>query len=124
MLRTFKIVFIVLGLGIFIFPKQMVFAQNITENCDQKSSKEDCCNAELPQSCHSKNASDSPQKEDCADDCHNCHSCTVHYVMNFLSPEIANTLSQNIFALQLNFNYGISYFSSAIQNIWQPPKIV
>ena len=118
MLRTLKILFIVLGLGIFILPKQLVFAQNTIECCEQESTESDCCNTETPMSCHPENS-----KDDCADDCSNCHSCTVHFVINFLSPETNDSANQQVFALQLNFDYGISYFSSTIQNIWQPPKI-
>ena len=123
MSRTLKIFFIVLGLSIFILPKQMMYAQSKIECCDQKSTKEDCCKTEKTKSCHTDNSKNSTEKNKCGDDCTQCHSCTVHFVLNYLSPEINPTLQKHLFAKTLNFKYGISYFSSNIQNIWQPPKI-
>ena len=112
----------VFGLSIFILPKQMIFAQNVIECCDRMSN-DDCCQKEATQSCHSENSKDQSEKDNCNDDCTQCHSCTVHFVMNYLSPEFNSTLKKNFFVEKLNFNYGNSYFSSNIQNIWQPPKI-
>lgn len=123
MSRTLKIFFIVLGLGIFILPKQMIYAQTTLECCDQKSTKDNCCKTEKTKSCHSENSKNKSEKNNCGDDCTQCHSCTVHFVLNYLSPEISQTANQHLFAKKLNFNYGISYFSSSIQNIWQPPKL-
>ena len=120
---TLKIFFIVLGLGIFILPKQMIYAQTTFECCDQKSIKEDCCKTEKTKSCHSDLSKNKSEKDNCGDDCTNCHSCTVHFVMNYLTPEFNSTLKRHFFIQDLNFEYGNSYFSSDIQNIWQPPKI-
>ena len=112
----------VFGLSIFILPKQMIFAQSVIECCDRMSD-DDCCQKEAAPSCHSENSQDQSDKDNCNDDCTQCHSCTVHFVMNYLSPEFNSTLKKNFFVEKLNFNYGNSYFSSNIQNIWQPPKI-
>ncbi|KEY18126.1 hypothetical protein [Kaistella antarctica] len=121
MSRTLKIFFIVFGLSIFILPKQMVFAQSVIECCDQMSNDE-CCQKEQTQSCHTENSSKESEKNNCTDDCTQCHSCTVHFVMNYLSPEISQTSSQHLFEKTLTFEYGNFYFSSNFQNIWQPPK--
>ena len=123
MSKTLKIFFIVFGLSIFILPKQMIYAQSNMECCDQKSKKDDCCKTEKSNSCHSENSPNKSEKNNCGDDCNSCHSCSVHFVLNYLSPELKPTLQQHFFIQDLNFNYGISYFSSNIQNIWQPPKI-
>ena len=123
MSKTFKIFFIVLGLSIFILPKQLVFAQSAVESCDQMSTKKNCCKTEKTESCHSENSNNKSENNSCGDDCTQCHSCTVHFVLNYLSPEISQTSAQHLFVKALNFNYGISYFSSNIQNIWQPPKL-
>lgn len=100
----------------------MTFAQSTTECCDQMSS-ENYGKTEKPESCHSENSNSESEKSSCGDDCTQCHSCTAHFVMNFLSPEINETSDQHLFSKTLNSKYGISYFSSNIQNIWQPPKI-
>ena len=121
MSKTLKIFLIVLGLSIFILPKQMIYAQSNMECCDQKSKKDDCCKNEETNSCHSENTTNKSEKNNCDDDCNSC--CSVHFVLNYLSPELKSTLQQHFFIRDLNFNYGISYFSSNIQNIWQPPKI-
>ncbi|MDQ0476766.1 hypothetical protein QF004_001279 [Chryseobacterium sp. MDT2-18] len=123
MSRTLKIFFIVLGLSIFILPKQMIYAQTTVQCCDQKPTKEECCKTKKPISCHSENSTDHSQKNKCGDDCNKCHSCTVHFVMNYLSSEFNSNLKKHLFIQDLNFGYGNSYFSSNIQNIWQPPKI-
>ncbi|QOW11195.1 hypothetical protein Q73A0000_12935 [Kaistella flava (ex Peng et al. 2021)] len=123
MSRTLKIFFIVLGLSIFILPKQMIYAQTTLECCDQKSIKDDCCKTEKTKSCHTDQSKNKSEKTNCGDDCNNCHSCTVHFVMNYLTPEFNSTLQRHFFIQEINFEYGNSYFSSNIQNIWQPPKI-
>ena len=112
----------IFGLSIFILPKQMIFAQTVIECCDRMSD-DDCCQKEAVPSCHSENSQDQSDKDNCNDDCTQCHSCTVHFVMNYLSPEFNSNLKKNFFVEKLNFKYGNSYFSSNIQNIWQPPKI-
>lgn len=123
MSKTLKIFFIVLGLGIFVLPKQVVFAKNKVECCDQKSTKEECCKTKKSTSCHTKNSTKNSKDDNCGDDCTNCHSCTVHFATNFLSSELNFDCNHHVFILKLNFDYGISYIFSSTQNIWQPPKI-
>ncbi|MGA9213541.1 hypothetical protein [Kaistella sp.] len=101
----------------------MIFAQSKIECCDQKSIKEDCCKKEKTKSCHTENSKNKSENNNCGDDCTQCHSCTVHFVMNYLTPEFNSTLQRHFFIQEINFEYGNSYFSSNIQNIWQPPKI-
>ena len=123
MSRTLKIFFMVLGLSIFMLPKQSIYAQSKVEGCDQKSVQEDCCKTENTTSCHSENSKNKSEKGNCGDDCTQCHSCTVHFVINFLSPESKSFLTQRFYSQKLHFEYRMFYFSSSFQNIWQPPKI-
>lgn len=123
MSKTLKIFLIVLGLGIFTLPKQMFSAQNKIECCDQKSTKENCCKKEKTTSCHSETSKNKSQKNNCGDDCTQCHSCSVHSVITFLSPEFKNFSTPHFFSPKLSFEYRNSYFSFNFLNIWQPPKI-
>lgn len=121
---TLKIFLIVMGLSIFILPKQMIFAQTKVECCDQKSTKDDCCKTEKTKTCHSENSKTKSDKNNCGDDCTQCHSCSVHFVINFISPESKTFLTQHFHSQRLSFEYRNFYFSSSFQNIWQPPKLV
>jgi hypothetical protein len=123
MSRAFKILFIILGLGVFILPKQTIYAQSSTVCCDQKSTKEDCCKTEKTTSCHSEDSKNKSDKNNCGDHCKQCHSCTVHFVLNYISPESQTIVKHHSFSQKLSFDYENSYFSSNFQNIWQPPKI-
>ena len=124
MSKTLKIFLIVLGLGIFTLPKQMLYAQSKIECCDQKATKDDCCKTEkTSSSCHSENPKNNSEKNNSGDDCTQCHSCTVHFVLNYLSPESKTFSTPHFFAQKLIFEYKNSYFSSNFKNIWQPPKI-
>ena len=122
MFKTLKIFLLVMSLGIFILPKQMLFAQQTEMCCEQKSQKDDCCNKNKKEQCHDENSKD-PPKNNCGNDCANCHSCSMHFVFNYISPEIYESAEKTFSAIQLNFGYGISFFSSDFHNIWQPPKI-
>ena len=119
MLKTLKIFLMVLGLGIFILPKQMIFAQNKMECSDHQTSKKECCES----SCHPEK-SDKSEKNNCGNDCSSCNTCSVNFVLNYISPEIYSPLNKNLFAKSNRFNYKISFFPSTIQNIWQPPKLI
>lgn len=122
MAGTLKIFLIILGLGILILPKQIIFAQGPVECCIAKSDKSDDCLVKTDQSCHSDQSTNSDQN-DCKNDCITCDSCTVHFVVNYLSPELDDHFGQHFYGETLEYNYGISYFSSSFHNIWQPPKI-
>lgn len=123
MSKTLRIFLIVLGLGIFILPKQMLSAQKKIECCEQKSAKENCCKKEKPTSCHSEDSQNSSEKKGCGDDCTQFHSCSVHSVMNYLSPDTKTFLHHHFLSQKLAFEYKSSYFSSNFNKIWQPPKI-
>ncbi len=101
----------------------MIYAQTVIECSDQKSTKDDCCTNKKSTSCHTETSTDNSTNNNCSDDCTQCHSCTVNFVMNYLSPEISSTDQNHFFLQEINFEYGISYFSSSFQNIWQPPKV-
>lgn len=123
MSKTLKIFLIVLGLGIFILPKQMIDAQNSSQSCTHQTAEKDCCNKEKTTSCHSENSKNNSEKNNCGDDCNQCHSCSVHFIMNYLTPETKVISKPHFFAQVLNSEYKNSYFSSTFENIWQPPKI-
>ncbi|MGZ5193165.1 MAG: hypothetical protein ACXWB4_06550 [Kaistella sp.] len=124
MFRTVKIFLIILGLGVFILPTQTLFAQDAEmECCEKKPMKEDCCNTEQTEPCHSGDSSEHSDKNGCGNDCSNCHSCSVNFVLNYDIIEESQPLMDGFFAHQLKFNYEISFFSSSFHNIWQPPKI-
>ncbi len=120
MLKSLKIFLIVFGLGVFTFPKQVFFEQQTEQCCNEKPSNEDCCNSEKAKSCHSENPD---QKDDCRSSCNSCHSCSVHFVLNYVSTEVYDFLEKPFFSERQNFSYQNSFFSSQIHNIWQPPKI-
>jgi len=122
MVKSLKIFLIILGLGVFILPKQTVFAQKVEKCCEQKSNKDECCKTEKSKPCHENNSKKSSEKSNCGNDCANCHSCSVNLVLNYLSPEVY-TAQKQLFIKKIAFNYEISFFSSNIQNIWQPPKL-
>lgn len=124
MLRTLKIFLIIFGLGVFILPTQTLFAQDAKmECCDKKAERDDCCKSEEKESCHSGSPSQKSEKQNCGNDCSNCHSCSVNFVLNYYRSEEYQPLQKTFFAHQLKFNYEISFISSSFHNIWQPPKI-
>ena len=124
MLRTLKIFLIILGLGAFIIPTQTLSAQDAKmECCEKKTAKDTCCTTEKTQPCHSGDASQHSDKNTCGNDCSNCHSCSVNFVLNYDLTEEYHPLEEIFFAHQLKFNHEISFFSSSFHNIWQPPKI-
>lgn len=122
-MQSLKILLIILGLGIFILPKQMVFAQKIEQCCDKPSEKSNCCKTKKTESCHLDNSQKKSDKNSCGNDCAKCHTCSVNIVLNYISPEIYAVSHQNLFIKNIRFNYEILFFSSNIQNIWQPPKL-
>lgn len=122
MAKSLKIFLIILGLGIFILPKQTVFAQKVENCCEQKSKKDECCNTEKTKPCHESNPKKGSEKDGCKNDCANCHSCSGNIALNYISPE-SYTSQKQLFIKKISFSYEISFFSSSIQNIWQPPKL-
>lgn len=123
MFKRLKIFLIILGLGVFILPKQLVSAQGIEQACSHQSSKKECCKSQEDSTCHSKDSKENSDKNKCGDDCNTCNSCTIHCFTNFISSELPSILPQHFFVKKLNFDHEIPYFTSNIQNIWQPPKL-
>lgn len=124
MFKRLKIFLIILGLGVFILPTQTILAQDVEMACcEKKSAQDECCKTENTAPCHSDNSSENSDKKDCGNDCSNCHSCSVNFVLNYDHPANYDALGQVFLAHQLKFNYDISFFSSSFHNIWQPPKI-
>lgn len=119
MFKSLKICLIILGLGVFVLPKQILYAQKTEQCCEQKTNKDDCCKTEDSKPCHPEES----EKKDCKKDCSNCHSCSVSFVLNYISPEIYSPSQKHFFSEKNNFNYEIAFFFSNIHNIWQPPKI-
>lgn len=124
MLKSLKIVLLIIGLGVFILPKQMIFAQNIENCCSKSSEKENCCKTEKSKPCHDSNSQNQSEKNTCGNDCSSCHTCSVNFVINYISPDAYSPLNKNLFAKSNRFNYKISFFPSTIHNIWQPPKLI
>jgi len=124
MFGQLKIFLIILGLGVFILPTQTILAQDVEMACCEKNSAQDeCCKTEKTAPCHSDNSSEKSEKNGCGNDCSNCHSCSVNFVLNYYHPADDEPLEKAFFAHQLKFDYEISFFSSSFHNIWQPPKI-
>ena len=123
MLKSLKIIVLIIGLGVFILPKQMISAQNIENCCSKSSQNENCCKTEKTEPCHDSSSQNKSEKNSCGNDCSNCNTCSVNVVLNYISPEIYSPLNKNLFAKNNRFNYKISFFPSTIQNIWQPPKL-
>lgn len=123
MLNTLHLILLILGLGIFIVPKQTMYAQNSITCADQSSKNMDCCKKEKTANCPSDNSKKKPVKDNCSGDCDQCHSCTVQFVMNYFSPTSTTLIAQHLFPQKSLFEYKNFYFSSISENIWQPPKI-
>ena len=122
MSRMFRLFLIVLGLSIFTLPKQLISAQTTAVCCATNSTNtDDCCSSSM-HSC-SSDGNSTTQKDNCGDDCANCNSCTVHFVINFISLDSKFEVNLQIYNQNLKSDYDIPYFSFALQNIWQPPKI-
>ena len=101
----------------------MIYAQNKMECCQRNTPKKQCCKKEKTSSCHSNQSKNKSEKNNCGDDCNKCHSCSVHFVINFLSPEFNSVLKSQFSVKKSVSDYSNSYYSFSLQNIWQPPKI-
>lgn len=125
MLKSLKIFLIILGLGIFIIPKQMLYAKAPTEKCCNKSGQQkDCCQEEEKSSCHSGKSDSKSSKKDCGNSCANCHTCSVNVVMTYLPHQpIITLLLFHVSKTEVS-TYQPPFFTSRFQNIWQPPKLV
>lgn len=123
MARSFKVFLMILGLAVFILPKQMAFARNVEKCCKLKSVKENCCKDKETKPCHKENPSKKSENKSCGNDCASCSSCSMSMVFQTISPEVYTDSSKKMIHQKMNFKYEISFFSSSFHNIWQPPKI-
>lgn len=106
----------ILSLGIFILPKQMISAQQTEMSCCKKESKkEDCCKDH-----HQK----SDNKSHGCDDgcCSSCNTCTT-FVFNPVLIEEAIISSNKVVDKTSAFRYQEPFISLSLKEIWQPPKI-
>ena len=121
MIKPFILIILLLGVGIFMLPKDVFFAQEPTANCCQTESKaKKCCAAsEKPSPCQdAQNKSHS-----CDGQCNHCSVNTFSAVFiaeqAYCSPiKILPSVSQKVENIYLN-----PQFSSLSKAIWQPPKI-
>ncbi len=124
MLQLIKVLVLVFVLGIFTLPKQLAFAQTTIEQCCSEENSNNCCEQSKKNECHSENSEKSSEHEDCGQDCTNCNVCSASIVLiNAVAPADFQIMSR-FYSLQKEFFYKSPYFSTQIQNIWQPPKLV
>ena len=128
MSKKFYILLLVM-LGFFMTPS-VAFAcgTKAEKSCCKKESsskkdKKECCKKEKTSSCHSTSSKNKSEKNNCGDDCNKCHSCSVHFVMNYLTPEFNSVLKPHFSDKKSNPDYSNPYFSFSFQNIWKTPKI-
>lgn len=123
MLKSLKIFLIILGLGIFILPTQMLSAQTIEKCCSAESENKDCCKTETEKPCHSEQSSKEKGTSSCGNECANCHTCSILLISTSIPAGIYLTEAPAFSHQNVVFSYTIPFFSSKIQNIWQPPKL-
>ena len=109
MIKKLHIYLIISTLGLFLLP-------SLTYACGTQSEKE-CCKKEKTSSCHSTSSKNKSEKNNCGDDCNKCHSCSVHFVMNYLTPEFNSVLKPHFSDKKTNSDYSNPYFSFSFQNI-------
>lgn len=121
MAKRLQIVLMVFCLGVFIFPKQMVPAENTEMPCckTEKTTKNCCGKSEKSAPCHDSKK----QSHSCDSNCNNCSSCsfTVVFIgVNVSLDEfkIPQKISNKVETFYLQPN-----FSTLSKAIWQPPKI-
>lgn len=121
MAKRFHILILMLCLGIFVIPKQIVGAQTPEISCCEKeSSQKDCCKTEKEpkKPCHEN------EKKSCEGNCTNCHSCTVSFVFFGIPPAVKKTILLSFYSRKKEkFTYLTPEFSTSDAAIWQPPKI-
>lgn len=123
MKRAVKLILMIFLLGAFIFPNQMIFAQQTEQCCSKSSDTSGCCDSAKSDSCHT-----SSQKTDSHNSCDGSCSCAFgcHANFTFSALKYETKLISARFFDQKNAMFGAesSFIFSVIQNIWQPPKIV
>ncbi|MDO5615134.1 MAG: hypothetical protein Q4G16_03015 [Cruoricaptor ignavus] len=121
MKSKFYILMMFVALGIFLIPKQILFAQ---------TNDMDCCNkTETSTKCHSE--TENKEKDDCSDSqnpctskcCVDCATCSIFSIL-LMKPENANPfLGYQDISKKVLFSYSTPYLSYGLRDIWQPPKI-
>lgn len=121
MAKNIKIVLMIFCLGIFVFPKQIFFAETQEMSCckNEKPSKS-CCDKEKSSPCKdSKN-----KHHSCDGNCANCSFCSTSIA--FLKVDFQNHIkrnSQNNISNKVENFYLQPNLSQLPKKIWQPPKI-
>lgn len=123
MLKSLKIFLIILGLGVFTLPGQMLSAQDIEQCCDKPAATENCCTTETTDACHSENSDKNSQQNNCGNDCAKCHNCVISLVLNFHAAENKLDAAPALIGSAKIYSHKLPFFSSLFQNIWQPPKL-
>ena len=122
MLKSLKIFLIILGLGVFILPGQLLSAQEIEQCCEQSTS-ENCCKNDAKKSCHSEKSGKNDHQSGCGKDCGNCQNCIISFVLNFYPAVNKMDAVPTIIGSAKIYPHKFPFFSSLFQNIWQPPKL-
>lgn len=121
-MKLLQIITLIFCLGIFLVPKDNLYAQNMQETCCKNNSEMGCCKKDHQQ--HSKeNHGTEEKKSSCNDDC--CSTCVTCYT--YVETPCAKNLQAEIpyypSDKNLPFEYSDPYLSYGLKEIWQPPKI-
>lgn len=117
MFKKLQVLIMIFCLGIFIFPKQNFYAQNM-ENMD-------CCKTEVKDtSCHdTENKDSNKETQNHCKDCANCNHCISLVNLNINKPETLEIEAAITAHKKAVFIYNNPHLSFNLQEIWQPPKI-
>jgi len=121
--KSLKIFLIVLGLGIFVLPSQTLFAQETEQCCDASQNQSECCDTQTSKPCHDSSGKKKSDKNNCGNDCSNCHSCVVSMVFTSLSPENVLEDMTGFVSNEPVYPSKVQFFTSLFYPIWQPPKL-
>lgn len=121
MKRKFQFLLMILCLGIFIMPKQIIFAQSKTMECCQKKN-------DSSKSCHKQkgncNSQHNKKGNDCSGNCcTSCGICSAFQISIMKSENFISLKKQNLIFKTQNFSYSEPFFNFYLKEIWQPPKI-
>ena len=123
MKKRFQVLLMILALGVFITPKQILLAQTTQMSCCKSENRDNnrCHNKDQKQEDCSKNQS---HHKGCSGNCcTNCGSCNT-FVYTVLKPDHQlPLLKQFIQNNHKGFRYSDPFISTSLQEIWQPPKI-
>lgn len=123
MAKKLNIFLIILALGLFITPKQMIFAQTESVCCTKDSGSEDCCPS--PQEIQEKPCHDPESKEHSCEGCLSCSACHLH--LAFFSVPLSGfhtNIPKILPSEKKAFTHITPDILDANSNIWHPPKIV